>query len=338
MKRYKIAVIGATGAVGRQLISLLGNSLLPIGKVIAFASEDSIGETVEFGAEELNINLLDKHSFVDVDITVFLSTREISEEFTKEATESGAVVIDCTGLYASSKDIPTVIPYLNTEDIELYKNTGIIASPHPISIQLATALMPIDMTYTVKRIIASTYQSVSGMGMKAMDELLKQTRSWFEFGYDEIKPEIMPTKIAFNCIPQAGRINSDGSTDEEERIETEIARLFHNQNITTNITCVYVPVFSGHATSVTVETESAVDIHKIEELFENESFCRVEKGAKDYLTPVEITGRDFVSIGRIRQNRTNPTLLSAWLTSDNLLTGSASNIMRIIELLIKEYL
>ncbi len=338
MKRYSVAVIGATGAVGKQLISLLGNSLLPIGRIIPVASEESLGETVEYKGKELYINPLDKRSFIDVDIAVFTAGCDVTEEFAKEATESGAVVIDCSGFYLNEKDIPTVAVGINTEDIELYKNTGTIASPHPVSIQIAAALKPIDIQYRVKSITASTYQSVSGKGIKALEELMQQTRMWFEFDYERIKPEIMPAKIAFNCIPQAGDIDDSGYADEEKRIEAEITLLLHHTDIVSSITCVYVPVFSGHATSITVETDRTIDIQKVEELFENESFCRIENGSRPYLTPAEITGRDFISIGRIRQNRINPALLSAWITSDNLMGGSASNIMRIIELLIKEYL
>ncbi|AEA34075.1 aspartate-semialdehyde dehydrogenase [Hippea maritima] len=340
MKEYAVAVVGATGAVGEEMVFTLEQRNFPVKSLRPLASERSIGKTVRFKGEDIPVEVLDKNSFKGIDIALFSAGGSISKQFAPIAAESGAIVVDNTSHFRMDKDIPLVVPEVNPDDVAMYKNRGIIANPNCSTIQMVVALKPILDNYGIKRIVVSTYQATSGAGKKAMEELVEQTKAWFEFKYDECKPNKIPKRIAFNCVPHIDVFFDDGYTKEEVKMINETRKIFHKPGLPVTATCVRVPVFRGHSESVNVETEKPFDLNEVRELLNKSPGCKVVDNPAnlEYPTAIDAAGKDETFIGRIRRDESVENGLNLWVVSDNLRKGAALNAVQIAEILIKEYL
>ncbi len=340
MREYNVAVVGATGAVGEEMILTLEQRNFPVKKLRPLASDRSIGKTVKFKGESISVEVLDKDSFKGIDIALFSAGGSISAKFAPIAAESGAIVIDNTSYFRMDKDVPLVVPEVNADDITFYKNRGIIANPNCSTIQMVVALKPILDNYGIKRVVVSTYQATSGAGRKAMEELVEQTKAWFEFKFDECKPVKIPKIIAFNCVPHIDVFFDNGYTKEEMKMINETRKIFHRPKLPVTATCVRVPVFRGHSESINVETEKPFDLNDIRKLLDQAPGCKVVDNPEklEYPTPIEASGKDETFIGRIRRDESLENGLNLWVVSDNLRKGAALNAVQIAEILVKEYL
>ncbi len=340
MRKYNVAIVGATGAVGKEIISILNKKELPINRLKLLASDRSIGKSCVYKNKEIAVDVLDEHSFEDMDIALFVANNKVSEEFASYATKSGTVIIDATGTFGMDSDVPLIVPEINPEDIGIYKNRGIISIPSSITTQTVAALEPIKRAYGIKRVVISTYQAVSELGMGAMEELLNQTKAWFEFKYDSVKTKNFPQKIAFNCIPQVDEFCNNNYTKQEMGIANEMKKILHVPDMAITSTCVYIPVFRGHSESINVETERAFDIDEIIEILSKTRRCKVVDNTNvlKYPTAIDVSGSDNIFIGRIRRDESLINGFNMWVVADNLIKGSALNCLQIVEILIKRYL
>ncbi len=339
MKEYNIAIVGATGVVGREIVSVLEERELPVKNLKFIAGDNSIGYSLSYKNKETFTDLIDKNSFKNIDIAFFCATKEISKEFVNLATESGSVVIDITGAFKDKKEIPMVVPEINKDDMGFYKNKGIIATPSCSATVASLVLNAIHNKYKIKRIIASIHQSVSEFGIEASEELMMQTKAWFEFDYDNIKPKVFNKKIAFNCIPNTFNINKNGYSEEEERFISEINKILHS-NIAITATCFIAPIFRGHTEYINIETDKPFEIKDIKTLLKNSNGCKIIDNRKEigYPTATDVVDKNEVFVGGIRKDFSTQNGLSIHLAADNLRKGSALNAVQIAEILIKEYL
>jgi aspartate-semialdehyde dehydrogenase len=338
MKRYKVAVVGATGAVGREMLKTLAEREFPVAEAYALASGRSAGGEVSFGEDEvLTVQDLATFDFKGVDICLSSAGAKISEEFAPRAAAAGCVVIDNTSHFRMDKDVPLVVPEVNPEAIALYKKRHIIANPNCSTIQMLVALKPLHDLATVKRIVVCTYQSVSGAGKEAMDELFTQTRGVFV--NDEMKTEVFRKQIAFNVIPQIDVFMQDGSTKEEWKMAVETQKIL-DPKIQVVATCVRVPVFIGHAEAVHVEFEKPLTASEARAALKKAPGVSVIDSQHEdgFITPADCAGEDAVYVSRIREDKTVPHGLSLWVVADNLRKGAALNAVQIAEILAKEYL
>ncbi|MCD6133195.1 MAG: aspartate-semialdehyde dehydrogenase [Deltaproteobacteria bacterium] len=340
MKEYSVAVVGATGMVGEEMASILEKRSFPIKKISFLASERSIGRTIHFKGEELPVNVLDKNSFRGIDIALFSAGGKVSREYAPIAVESGAVVIDNTSYFRMDEDIPLVVPEVNPEDITLYKNRGIISNPNCSTIQMVVALKPIYDNFGINRIVVATYQATSGAGRRAVDELIHETKAFFEFKLKDYEPAVFPHKIAFNCLPHIDVFFEDGYTKEEKKMMNETRKIFHNKDIRVTATCVRVPVIRCHSEAINVETEKAFDIEKVKQLIASQKGCKLVDDPDGSLYPLALdaSGKDEVFVGRIRRDESIENGMNMWVVSDNLRKGAALNAVQIAEILIKQYL
>jgi len=340
MKEYSVAIVGATGMVGEEMASILEKRSFPIKKISFLASERSIGKTIHFKGEELPVNVLDKNSFKGIDIALFSAGGKVSREYAPIAVESGAVVIDNTSYFRMDEDIPLVVPEVNPEDITLYKNRGIISNPNCSTIQMVVALKPIYDNFGINRIVVATYQATSGAGRRAVDELIHETKAFFEFKLKDYEPAVFPHKIAFNCLPHIDVFFEDGYTKEEKKMMNETRKIFHNKDIRVTATCVRVPVIRCHSEAINVETEKAFDIEKVKQLIASQEGCRLVDDPEGSLYPLALdaSGKDEVFVGRIRRDESIENGINMWVVSDNLRKGAALNAVQIAEILIKQYL
>lgn len=336
--KYNIAVVGASGAVGAEMVKVLEERNFPVGKLLPLASERSVGKFVEFRGENIAVEELKPDSFREIDVALFSAGGAVSREFAPIAAEAGAVVIDNTSAFRMDKDVPLVVPEVNSEDIAGFKARRIIANPNCSTIQMIVALGPLHARAHITRVVVSTYQSVSGAGLSAMEELSKQSVALFSQG--ECKVEAFPHRIAFNCIPHIGKFLEDGSTEEEVKMVTETKKILHDSSIRIAATCVRVPVFCGHSESVNLEFEDPIDPDEVREILslapgveviDDPNLCR-------YPLAVSATGKDSVYVGRIRRDPTVPNGLAMWIVADNLRKGAALNAVQIAEILVKKYL
>ncbi len=327
-----IAVVGATGNVGSQILKILHERNFPVGKIYALASSKSIGKEMSFGDKIIKTELLDDFDFAKVDLVLSSPGAKVSAEFAPRAVKAGAVVIDNTSFFRDDNDIPLVVPEVNSSDIANYKNKNIIANPNCAAIQLAVALNPIHELFGVKKVVVSTYQSVSGAGKKAMDELYHQTKGMYS--YQKVKPENFAKQIAFNPLPQIDKFMTDGYTGEEDKIRKEIKKIV-DASIEVVPTCVRVPAFIGHAESVYVECEDSVDLEKL--IKEYSKRDGIVFSNNDYATQVEVAGKDEVYISRLRAVEGDSKALLFWVVADNLRKGAALNAVQIAEELVKNY-
>jgi aspartate-semialdehyde dehydrogenase len=333
MKKYNVVVIGATGNVGREVLNSLSQRNFPINKIFAVASPESVGKSVSFGDDTIKIHQITDLDFADLDFAFFCAGSKISKQYAKIASSKGCTVIDKSSFFRLDDDVPLIVPEANISALKNFKLGGIIANPNCCTIPLAVALKPLDNAAKIKRIVVSTYQSVSGAGKDAMDELYRQTKSKFVF--ENLPPQVFPTQIAFNLFPHIGDFQDDGSTDEESKIENELKKIINN-SIKVSVTCVRVPVFVSHSMSVNVEFENSMDAKEAEEILSELDgiitySCNNEI---QYATPVDVVEDDNVYVSRIRNDRSCPNTINMWITTDNLRKGAALNAVQIAEELI----
>ena len=335
---YKVAVVGATGNVGRELLAILAEREFPVSEVVALASERSIGSEVSFGEDDLlKVRDLDTYDFKGTDIAVFSPGAKVSAVHAPRAGKAGCVVIDNTSQFRMDPDVPLIVPEVNPEALIGYKKRNIIANPNCSTIQMLLALKPLHNIARIRRVVVATYQSVSGAGKEAMDELFTQTRAIYV--NDPIKPEHFTKRIAFNVIPHIDSFMDDGATKEEWKMVVETRKIL-DPDIAVTATCVRVPVFIGHAEAINIEFESAISDSQAREALKRAPGVsvidhRVDEG---YVTPQEVAGEDNVFVSRIRKDPTVKHGLNIWVVGDNLRKGAALNAVQIAELLIKDHL
>jgi aspartate-semialdehyde dehydrogenase len=337
-RTYKVAVVGATGAVGREILQILAERDFPVSDVVALASSRSAGGGVSYGEHKvLTVQDLDKYDFKGTDICLSSAGAKISEAFAPRAAAAGCVVIDNTSHFRMDADVPLVIPEVNPQALQGYAKRNIIANPNCSTIQMLVALKPLHDLATITRIVVSTYQSVSGAGKEAMDELFSQTRAIFV--NDGVKKEIFTKQIAFNVIPQIDVFMADGSTKEEWKMVVETQKIL-DPKIKVTATAVRVPVFIAHSEAVNVEFATPITAAQARAALQKAPGVTViDKQHEDgFVTPVECAGDDAVYVSRIRQDTSVANGLNLWIVSDNLRKGAALNAVQIAELLVKEHL
>lgn len=336
MSKRKIAVVGATGNVGREILNILAERKFPATEVVALASRNSLGKKVSYGDKILNVEVLDDYDFSDTKIALFSPGGKVSAIFAPKAASQGCVVIDNTSHFRMDKNVPLIVPEVNPESIKEYKKSNIIANPNCSTIQMVVALNPLHRAAKIKRVVVSTYQSVSGAGKEAMDELFNSTKKIYENQF--LKPEKFSKRIAFNVIPQIDVFMEDGFTKEEWKMAVETKKILDN-NIDVAATCVRVPVFVAHSESVNVEFENPISVSQAKKLLEKSDGIIVVDNPKElnFITPIESATKDAVFVSRLRQDNTVKNGLAMWIVSDNLRKGAALNAVQIAELLVKDH-
>ena len=335
---FKVAVVGATGVVGHEMLSILAERQFPVSEVYAVASERSVGAEVSFGEDDvLKVQDLDKFDFRGVDIGLFSPGAKVSAVHAPRAAKAGTVVIDNTSQFRMDPGVPLVVSEVNPEAIAHYKKRGIIANPNCSTMQMVVALKPLHDIARIKRIVVATYQSVSGAGREAMDELFSQTRGIYV--NDPPKKEQFTKQIAFNVIPHIDVFMEDGSTKEEWKMAVETRKIL-DPDIAVTATCVRVPVFIGHAEAINVEFERPITEAQARAALKSAPGVsvvdhRVDEG---YVTPQESAGEDPVYVSRIREDPTVPHGLNLWVVADNLRKGAALNAVQIAEILVRDHL
>jgi aspartate-semialdehyde dehydrogenase len=336
---YRVAVVGATGNVGREILNVLAERQFPLDEVAAVASSRSTGNEVDFGdsGKMLRVKNLDHFDFSDWDIALFAAGSEVSKAYALKAAQAGCTVIDNSSLFRMDPDVPLIVPEVNADAIGGYRKKNIIANPNCSTAQLVVALKPLHDKATIKRVVVATYQSVSGAGKDAMDELFSQTKAVFTLG--EVETKKFPKRIAFNVIPEIDVFMEDGYTKEEWKMMMETKKIL-DPKIKLTATCVRVPVFIGHSEAVNVEFEKPISVEEARTILRNAPGCLVidkhEPGG--YVTPYECAGEDATYISRIRTDPTVDNGLQLWVVSDNLRKGAALNAIQIAECLINRKL
>ncbi len=334
---YKVAVVGATGNVGREMLETLSARKFPVSEVVALASKKSKGKEVSYGDTKiLTSQVLEDYDFTGTDIALFSPGASVSKIHAPRAASQGCVVIDNTSYFRMDKDIPLVVPEVNAEALKNFRHRNIIANPNCSTMQMVVALKPLHDAATIKRIVVSTYQSVSGAGKDAMDELFEQTKALFMNDTREAKK--FTKRIAFNVIPHIDVFMEDGSTKEEWKMVEETKKIL-DPHIQVTATCVRVPVFVGHSESINIEFERPLSADEAREILHDAPGVAVvdrrENGG--YQTPAEATGEDAVFVSRIREDHTVTNGLNLWCVSDNLRKGAALNAVQIAEELVANY-
>jgi aspartate-semialdehyde dehydrogenase len=336
---YKVAMVGATGAVGETLISILIERKFPVGEFVPLASARSAGEKISYGARQVEVRNLAEYDFAGVDIAFFSAGGSVSREHAPRAAAAGAVVIDNTSEYRNDADVPLVISEVNPEAMAGYTKRGIIANPNCSTMQLLVALAPIHRAAGIERINVATYQSVSGAGRSGIEELGQQTAALLNF--QPIKPTRFSKQIAFNVIPHIDDFQDNGYTREEMKMVWETRKILGDESIQVNPTAVRVPVFLGHAEAVHIETRDKITAQQVRDLLQDAPGISVidERRAGGYPTPVgDAAGQDAVFVGRIRDDISHPRGINLWVVSDNIRKGAALNAVQLGELLVKTYL
>jgi aspartate-semialdehyde dehydrogenase len=338
-RQFNIAVVGATGAVGETMLSILEQRNFPVGQISALASSRSVGKTIEFRGEVLEVQDLETFDFNGVDIGLFSPGASVSDVYAPKAAAAGCVVIDNTSRFRYEDDIPLVVPEVNPHAVALYKNRGIISNPNCSTIQLLVALKPIHDAVGIARINVSTYQAVSGTGKDAIDELQKQTADLLNMR--SVSTRVYPKQIAFNALPQIDVFQENGYTKEEMKMVWETRKIMEDEAIMVNPTCVRVPVFYGHSEAVHIETREKISAVAVRELYAELPSIVVLDGHEDGAYPTAVTeaaGEDPVFVGRIREDISHPMGINMWVVSDNVRKGAALNSVQIAEILVKHYL
>jgi aspartate-semialdehyde dehydrogenase len=334
---YKVAVVGATGNVGREMLDILAERAFPADEVVALASRKSQGTECSFGDKTLKVKALDHYDFSDVDICLMSAGGAVSKEWSPKIAAAGAVVIDNSSAWRMDPDVPLIVPEVNADAVAGFAKKNIIANPNCSTAQLVVALKPLHDAAKIKRVVVSTYQSVSGAGKEAMDELFSQTKAVFTL--DEIENKKFPKRIAFNVIPHIDVFMDDGYTREEWKMVVETKKIL-DPKIKLTATCARVPVFVGHSEAVTIEFENLISADEAREILRKAPGCLVidKREAGGYVTPYESVGEDATYISRIREDATVDNGLVLWVVSDNLRKGAALNTVQIAELLINRKL
>ena len=341
-RNYNVAVVGATGAVGEQMLNILEERHFPIGTLIPLSSPRSAGKKISFKGETITVQQARPEVFEGVDIALFSAGGSVSKALVPEAVKRGALVIDNTSAFRMNPDVPLVVPEVNEEDIAQHK--GIIANPNCSTIQMVVALKPLHQRYGMKRVIVSTYQAVSGAGNQAVEELTSQTRAILN--NETFTPEILPTasdrkkyQIAFNAIPQIDVFQENDYTKEEMKMINETKKIMHDESLQVSATCVRLPVMTGHSESVYVELAEDVNVDDIRTLWTDSPGIIVEDNPKEQIYPLatRAAGRPEVFVGRIRRDLDVSNGLHFWVVADNLLKGAAYNSVQIAEAYISKY-
>ncbi|AMK77588.1 MULTISPECIES: aspartate-semialdehyde dehydrogenase [Methylomonas] len=338
-KTYDVAVVGATGAVGETMISILEERNFPVGKVYALASERSAGKRIPFKGGSLVVEDLATFDFSKVQIGLFSPGASVSAEYAPKAAAAGCVVIDNTSQFRYDDDIPLVVPEVNPEKVADYKNRGIIANPNCSTIQMLVALKPIYDAAGISRINVATYQAVSGTGKEAIEELATQTANLLNA--KPVTANVYPKQIAFNVLPQIDVFMDNGYTKEEMKMVWETRKILGDADILVNPTAVRVPVFFGHSEAVHIETKQKISAERVRELLASAPGVTLldERENGGYPTAVtESSGNDDVFVGRIREDISHPTGIDLWVVSDNVRKGAALNSVQIAEVLVKSYI
>jgi len=337
--RYKVAMVGATGAVGETLISILAERKFPISEFVALASAKSAGDSIAFGAKQVTVQDLATFDFRGVDIAFFSAGGSVSRVHAPRAAAAGAVVIDNTSEFRNEADIPLVVSEVNPEAIADYTRRGIIANPNCSTMQMLVALAPIHRAAGIERINVATYQSVSGAGRSGIEELAQQTAALLNF--QAVKPTKFSKQIAFNVIPHIDEFQDNGYTREEMKMVWETRKILGDESIQVNPTAVRVPVFLGHAEAVHLETRDKITAQQVRKLLQDAPGVVLvdERKAGGYPTPVgDAAGKDPVFVGRIREDISHPRGIDLWIVADNIRKGAALNAVQVAELLVKTYL
>ncbi|HET6654965.1 MAG TPA: aspartate-semialdehyde dehydrogenase [Gammaproteobacteria bacterium] len=339
MQDFKVAVVGATGAVGEMMLSILAERKFPASEVIALASSRSAGRTVEFGRRELEVQDLATFDFSGVDIALFSAGGSVSGEYAPKAAAAGCVVIDNTSKYRYDDEIPLVVPEVNPEAIGDYRKRNIIANPNCSTMQLMVALKPLHDAVGIERINIATYQAVSGAGKQAMEELAHQTANLLNGR--PVEPGKMAKQIAFNVLPQIDEYQDNGYTREEMKLVWETRKILGDESIQVNATAVRVPVFYGHSEAVHIETRKKLSAEDARSLLAKAPGIELLDGfgKGEFPTPVtEAAGHDPVYVGRIREDISHPRGLDLWVVADNIRKGAALNTVQIAEILVEKHL
>ena len=334
---YRVAVVGATGNVGREMLNILAERSFPADEVVALASRRSQGTEVSFGDKILKVKALEHYDFSDVDICLMSAGSAVSKEWSPKIAAAGAVVIDNSSCWRYDPDVPLIVPEVNADAVAGFRKKGIIANPNCSTAQLVVVLKPLHDKAKITRVVVATYQSVSGAGKEAMDELFSQTKSVYVLG--EIAPKNFPKRIAFNVIPHIDVFQDDGFTKEEWKMVVETKKIL-DPKIKLVATCVRVPVFVGHSEAVHIEFENPITADEARELLRNAPGVLVidKREAGGYTTPFEAAGEDATYVSRIREDATVENGLALWCVSDNLRKGAALNAIQIAECLINRKL
>jgi aspartate-semialdehyde dehydrogenase len=334
---YKVAVVGATGNVGREMLDILVERDFPADEVVAIASRRSQGTECSFGDKTLKVKALDHYDFSDIDICLMSAGGAVSKEWSPKIAAAGAVVIDNSSAWRMDPDVPLIVPEVNADAIKGFVKKNIIANPNCSTAQLVVALKPLHDAAKIKRVVVATYQSVSGAGKEAMDELFSQTKAIFTV--NEVEGKKFPKRIAFNVIPQIDVFMDDGYTKEEWKMMMETKKIL-DPKIKLTATCVRVPVFVGHSEAVNIEFENPISADEAREILRKAPGCLVidKREPGGYVTPYECVGEDATYISRIREDGTVENGLEMWVVSDNLRKGAALNAVQIAEVLINRKL
>ena len=335
---YRVAVVGATGAVGQQMVACLEERHFPVSRLVPLASERSLGKTVTFLGKEIAVDVLNEDSFDGVEIALFSAGGSISKEYGPIAARAGAVVVDNSSAWRMDPEVPLVVPEVNPQDIGLYTKTGIIANPNCSTIQMVVALKPLHDAAQLKRVVVSTYQAVSGTGQKGVDELAEQVRALLSCQTTQNK--VYAHRIAFNCLPHIDVFLENGYTKEEMKMVNETQKIMGDDQIQVTATTVRVPVFYGHSEAVNIETVRKLTVAEARQILAKAPGVKVvDNPAKnEYPMPLDAAGQDLTLVGRIREDFSIANGLNFWVVADNLRKGAATNAVQIAELLIRDYL
>ncbi|MCX5749078.1 MAG: aspartate-semialdehyde dehydrogenase [Candidatus Saganbacteria bacterium] len=333
-KKYDIAVLGATGMVGQEMLRVLEERNFPVGRLLPLASQRTAGSAVKFKGQTLKVELAEPDSFKGIQIGLFSAGASISEKFAPEAVKRGTVIIDNTSFFRMDPEVPLVVPEVNPQAIKRHK--GIIANPNCSTAQMVVVLKPIHDAFKIKRIVVSTYQSVSGWGKEAVDELYAQMKAWLDKKPIEVK--ILPKQILLNVIPQIDSFVESGYTKEELKMINETKKIMEDDSIAVTATTVRVPVIIGHSEAVNIETVRPVTAEAVRDLLRKAPGVKVvdDPKNKEYPTAIDCVGIDDALVGRIRKDPSVPNGIDLWIVSDNLRKGAATNAVQIAEEMIEQ--
>lgn len=330
--KYIVALVGATGAVGHEMVAVLEERNFPVEKLRLFASERSEGKTIDFHGKPVTVEVLTERVFDGIDIALFSAGAQRSMDYAPAAVRAGCVVVDNSSAWRMDPEVPLVVPEVNPDDLDRHK--GIIANPNCSTIQMVVVLKPIHDAAKIKRVVVTTFQAVSGTGSKAMDELLNQTRDLLNF--KDIKPQVYPHQIAFNCLPHIDTFMDDGYTKEEIKMVNETKKIMGDNSVLVSATTVRVPVFRGHSEALNIETEKKLSPNEVRALLSTAPGVLVYDAPEKniYPSPLLAANKDEVYVGRIREDFTVENGINMWIAADNLRKGAALNAVQIAETLI----
>jgi aspartate-semialdehyde dehydrogenase len=331
--KYIVAVVGATGVVGNEMISVLEERNFPVKTLRLFASERSEGKSLDFHGKRVNVEILTDKVFGGIDIALFSAGGDRSREFAPVAARAGCIVVDNSSAWRMDPDVPLVVPEVNPDDVDQHK--GIIANPNCSTIQMVVVLKPLHDAGKIKRIVVTTFQSVSGTGKNAIEELMNQTKDLLNF--QDLTPSVYPHQIAFNCLPHIDMFMDNGYTKEEIKMVNETKKILGDDSVRVTATTVRVPVFRAHSESINIETEKNLSANEVRAIL-SASPGVIVYDAPDkniYPLPVQVSGKDEIYVGRVREDTTVENGINLWIAADNLRKGAALNAVQIAEELIK---